>query len=84
MNRVELRTAFHWHCDDCGADNFALPRKAELTDEDAESAYRKHHMLDKWEELPADWRDFEMVQIPSRVHCSHCGSMFDTENEAMQ
>lgn len=73
MNTVELQQAFHWHCDACGASNFSLPWKAELTDEAAEEAYRKFHMLDDWQELPDGWRDFEIVTIPRQVKCNQCG-----------
>ncbi len=63
MKRVELRTAYHWFCESCGADNFTLPQKAELTDEDAELAYRRFNECDPWMELPSDWRQFEMVHL---------------------
>ncbi len=81
MIRVELKLAYHWHCENCGDVNFTLPQKAELTDDEAEMCYRQEHELDAWSELPANWRDFEMVQIPSVVTCSECGSKFETEDE---
>ena len=78
---VELKSAFHWHCDECGEENFALPQKAELTDEDAEYAYRRFHDLEDWCDLPEGWRQFEMVNIPDKVTCSNCGETFLTVNE---
>ena len=80
---VELKSAFHWHCDQCGESNFALPQKAEMTDDDAEYAYRRFHDLDDWCELPADWRQFEMVSIPSKVTCSRCEGVFLTMDETL-
>lgn len=72
MRSVELKTAYHWHCEYCGHANFALPQKAELTEEDAELAYRKFHELDQWAELPEGWRQFELIQIPDTVMCEEC------------
>lgn len=81
MRTVELKTAFHWHCDDCSAENFSLPQKAEMTDEEAEAAYREFHELDRWQSLPPGWRCFEMVQRPDWVRCSQCGNAFATKDE---
>lgn len=81
---AELKTAFHWWCDDCGEPNFALPRKAELTDKHAEEAYRKYHLLDDWAELPENWREFEIVQIPATVTCKNCGEVFRAIEEQPQ
>lgn len=78
---VELKTAYHWHCDNCSAENFALPEKAELTDSQAESAYRVLNMMDCFEELPQHWRQFEMVCIPNIVTCSECGHQYLTSDE---
>lgn len=81
MKIVELKTAYHWHCEDCGADNFALPQKAEMTGEDREEAFRRFHGLDQYAELPDRWQDFELVMIPDFVECSRCGSEFSTDDE---
>jgi len=79
---VELKTAFHWHCDECSQENFALPQKVELTDEDADRAYRWHHGLDDWCDLPEGWRQFEIVSIPDKVRCSNCDEVFLTMDES--
>lgn len=81
MRKVEMSTAFSWWCEDCGELNFALPRKSELTDEEAEEAFRAFHDLEDWAELPEGWRQFELVQIPPIVKCSKCDSQFEGENE---
>lgn len=79
--RVELRTAFYWYCDNCDAINYALPKKSELTDDAAEIAYRKFHNLEDYCDLPDDWRDFELVEIPPTVQCNVCDEKFETIDE---
>lgn len=79
--KVELRTAYHWHCENCAQENFALPQKAELTDSDRESAFRNFMQLDDWAELPEGWEHFELVHIPAKVVCSACGTEFETMDE---
>ncbi len=79
---VELKTAYHWHCERCSAENFALPQKAEMTKQDAEEAYRHFHGLEDWEELPLRWDEVELVQIPDTVKCTECGGEFLTMDES--
>lgn len=78
---VELRTAYHWFCEDCSGDNFETAVKSELTEEDKESVYRDFHQMDKWESLPEGWEQFYMVQIPTMVQYSHCGAEFSAIDE---
>jgi hypothetical protein len=78
---VTLQTAYHWFCNGCSGVNFSLPQKAELTDEEAEEAYRNFYGLDKWADLPENWKDFEMVEIPEIVVCEHCDAEFHTMHE---
>ncbi len=78
---VELRTAYHWWCETCGVENFSLPQKAELTDEQAEYAYRQLHGMDDYDELPDRWREFEIVCIPDDVECRDCHTTFATIDE---
>lgn len=81
MRRVELRSAYCWYCDDCGELNYEQPQRAELTDEDAEAAYRHFYQLDDYAELPKNWRDFEMVEIPPVVQCVECKAEFEAMDE---
>lgn len=81
MRIVELKTAYHWHCDECAAENFALPQKAELTQEEREEAFREVHQLEEWAELPEGWENFELVHIPKVVTCTDCGAEFLTMDE---
>ena len=80
---VELKTAYHWHCENCAAVNFALPEKAELTEAQREEAYREFHEMEEWEELPEGWERFDMVWIPDFVTCSECGETFGTLDEVI-
>lgn len=78
MRTVELNTAYHWHCDDCGADNFSLALRVEFPPGEHEQAYRHLNDLDDWADLPEDWDQFELVTIPTTVQCSECGREFAT------
>ena len=81
MQRVELKTAYHWICEECCEDNFALPQKAELTDEAREDAFRQINDLQEWDELPEGWQCFDLVCIPNIVTCKKCGEKFTTVDE---
>ncbi len=81
MRSVELQTAYHWHCDDCGAENFAMPVKAEFGPGEREEAYRQYHEMEEFEELPDHWQDFEMVMLPHTVTCSQCATEFRAIDE---
>lgn len=81
MQTVELKSAYCWHCEDCGFTNFDLPQKAELTDEDREAAYRKFHDLSEFSRLPEGWQDFELVMIPDTVTCPNCHREFKAIDE---
>ncbi len=78
MKTVELQTAFHWYCEECSYENFALPQKAELNDEAREAAFRQFHQLDEWAELPEQWAQFEIVCVPDIVICNDCKTEFNT------
>ena len=82
MPQAELKTAYCWHCEDCAHTNFAMPIKGEFVDDkDREEYFRFFHDLDPWQDLPENWRDFELVNIPGSVICQMCGSVFETVDE---
>lgn len=81
MKPTELQLCYKWTCDQCAEVNYVDPIAAEMTDEQAEDAYRKMNDLESWSELPADWRDFEMCQIPQVVMCKNCGESFTAIDE---
>lgn len=83
MKTVELKTAYHWHCEECAYENFEMPQKAELNDESREDAFRHFHQLDAWAELPERWDQFEMVCIPDIVICNDCKAEFSTIDESL-
>jgi len=84
LDKVELQSAYHWFCDNCSCSNFALPIKAELTDEEAELIYRRVNSLEQWVDLPDGWRDFEMIQIPNVVKCSQCNTEYVAIDETIE
>jgi ribosomal protein L37AE/L43A len=81
MQTVERRTAYHWHCEECAKENFALPQKVEMTEQERQVAYRRFYDLEDWRPLPEGWHEFELVHIPEVVTCSECGATFRTIDE---
>jgi len=81
MDTVELKTAYHWHCEECAAANFSLPMVLELTEEEAETVYRDYYRLQEYDELPEDWRSFKLVYIPKTVKCAECNMEYKTMDE---
>ena len=83
MKTVELKTAYHWNCEECGADNFDLGQKVEMTEEQREQCFREYESLEIWEELPEDWQLFELAEISTTVKCKDCGTEFLTMDERL-
>lgn len=84
MKTVTLKTAYHWHCDECSAENFALPMRKEMCEDEKEAHYRYFHGINNaWEPLPEGWEQFECVYIPDEVTCCECGATFHTDDERM-
>lgn len=81
MKSVELKTAYWWHCEECGSENFSRSIKIELAPGEKEEVYRSFHDLDDYAELPEGWDQFETCHIPDEVCCSFCGAKFATVNE---
>ena len=83
MQVVELKTAYHWHCEVCSEENFALPKKAELTDDERERTFRHFHDMEDFEQLPDGWESFEIVEVPNTVQCIACRTSFKTVDERL-
>lgn len=81
MKTVELKTAYHWNCEECGADNFSVGMKAEFGPGEREESFREFHDMASYEELPENWEKFEMVCIPETVTCKECKAKFSAVNE---
>lgn len=69
-DKVELRSAYTWTCEECGQDNFCQGVIFEF-DEETERELREEHGVD-----PDDTGEF--ITIPDMVVCDHCGEEFDT------
>lgn len=78
---VELKNAFWWYCDDCSSKNFDHAVDAEFNDDDErEEVFRAFNDLEEWEDLPDNWRDFELMSSPRFVTCQSCSARFSTED----
>lgn len=76
LQTVELKTAYHWLCEECGRDNYSLPMKMEFAPGEKEEYFRKFHRMEAFEELPDEWEMFECVHIPDEVECQACHAVF--------
>lgn len=73
-NKVELRPAYEWTCEECGRDNFAGGVMVEIDDQMKEDLVRSG--LD---DPPMLETGFWQTR-PDEVTCSHCGECFETED----
>jgi hypothetical protein len=74
---VELHAAFHWICDECGRDNYFVPLRIDLTDQETEDVIRELHELENWEELPDEQEPIDAYRIPEWVTCRECKSRYE-------
>lgn len=70
MNPIELRPAYAWTCDDCGALNFTEGIVVEA-DSDTMRELREDHGIQPWE-------DGDFIQMPETVKCRRCGEVYST------
>lgn len=84
MNKVVLKTAYYWICEECGRDNYDRPVLAEIVPEDKEMVFRQWNCLALDDELPEDWENFQLVAIPRKVTCEHCGREYETEDDRIE
>lgn len=73
-NKVELRPAYEWTCDECGRGCFVGGVIVEV-DEAMKADLRKSN-LDKPPMLETGYWQTE----PTEVACSHCGAEFEVES----
>lgn len=69
---VELRPAYSWDCDECGAENFTRGLIPELSAEDL-AELRDEHGVQPWEA-----GDF--MAMPDTVKCHSCAGVFPTQH----
>lgn len=82
MTVVELKIAFHWHCESCGHENFSLPLRREFTEDEARQFYRQTRGLEDYEPLPDGWDQFQVSMIPTLVTCQSCCNQFEATEES--
>lgn len=77
-NKVEMRPAYEWICDECGLSQFASAMLAEFSEEDRLAMAKSMGLVDEFcDEIPEDLTG-DFVTHPERVTCSFCGSEFET------
>lgn len=71
--KAELHLAYQWDCDECGVENFCRSIKYHRTPEDEEEI-RERFGIEPWEEG-------EFRTRPTKVVCSACGTIYQTEDD---
>ncbi len=85
MDSVPMCAVVGWHCPVCRSTNLVVLEPELLSDEGCEEAYRQHHELEEWAELPEGWRDsFDVSVLPERVTCRKCRGQFVTRHEGTE
>lgn len=72
--KVELQMAFFWHCDECGAENFARAVVTEMLPEDITDLKQRYGGDDE------EWLTGNWVGRPEEVTCQDCKRTFETED----
>ena len=78
VNKVEMRPAYEWTCDECGADQFESAMVAGFSEEDRLETAKQLGIVDEFcTEIPEDMTG-DFVTHPEQVTCKECGSCFET------
>lgn len=72
MNKVELRPAYVWDCDNCGKENFHSAVVKEMAEAD-----RKEMMEDMG--IPEDELG-DFIMLPQMVECCGCQTRFEAQH----
>lgn len=76
--KIEMRPAYQWTCDECGRDQFESAMVADFTEEDRLETAKSLGMIDEYcTEIPEDLEG-DFVSHPERVKCNACGAEFET------
>lgn len=77
VEKVELRHAYQWTCDNCGVDQFESAIIAELSEEDKLEAAKRFGIVDEFAETFPEDRQGDFYSYPPKVTCNQCGSQFE-------
>ena len=71
MEKIELRPAYVWTCEECGIDNFENCVVLELSDAEMEELRGEHGIADEDEGV--------FIGMPDVVTCKACKTTFESE-----
>lgn len=72
---VKVRTALQWYCPCCFQRNWVDPIvKFDVVS--GEQKFREIMEIEPWQELPDNWRDHDIAQVPETVKCDGCDKTF--------
>lgn len=78
--RVEMRPAYEWTCENCGRNCFESAIVCELTPEDRLEQAMFMGLVDEYEEKIPEEMQGEFLSYPESVTCPHCQSEFATKH----
>lgn len=73
-NKVELRPAYEWTCDECGRDSFVGGVIVEVDEQ------MRSDLVESGLDDPPMLKTGHWQTQPEEVTCSHCGESFGTED----
>lgn len=76
--RVEMRPAFQWTCEDCGRDQFEPCIVAEMSPADRLEQAKYMGLAEEWSETIPEYLSGDFVTYPDEVTCQHCNATFQT------
>jgi len=75
MRTVELHAAFMYDCDECGKENFVRAITPEVEEHERAELFEAMGISDEDDLIP--------TLVPIEVTCIHCGTMFETDTDAL-
>lgn len=76
--KIELRPAFEWTCEECGRDQYESAVRPEMSDDDRAEVLREMG-ADEWL-AESENHAGELLAAPERVTCKHCQTTFETQD----
>lgn len=82
IDKVEMRPAYEWTCENCGRNNFESAIVCEMSPDDRIDQARHMGLIDEFSEAIPDFLQVEFVSYPETVTCPHCKAEFEAKHMA--
>lgn len=78
VNKVEMRPAYEWTCEECGRNSFESAMVAEWSPEERVEQARHMGLIGEFDTVIPEELTGDFVTHPDEVTCQHCGATFET------